>query len=213
LAGGNSGPYPFDRASGERLAKQLDDLVAEVGGSVLLTTSARTLPETTDALVEGLKSPSLVYRWKKNDPDNPFFAFLGLADRVVVTADSVSMMAEACVTGRPVYLFDTGEGRTSMKDNPWLDGQAGMRSAAAKNDKEPAALGLNRWHIKAHIYRLTMRLGPERLTRDIRIVQQLLIDSDRAVWLGDGHPKAESRPLEDMQRAVDRVRLLFDTTS
>ena len=213
LAGGNSGPYPFDRASGERLAKQLDDLVAEVGGSVLLTTSARTLPETTDALVEGLKSPSLVYRWKKNDPDNPFFAFLGLADRVVVTADSVSMMAEACVTGRPVYLFDTGEGRTSMKDNPWLDGQAGMRSAAAKNDKEPAALGLNRWHIKAHIYRLTMRLGPKRLTRDIRIVQQLLIDSDRAVWLGDGHPKAESRPLEDMQRAVDRVRLLFDTTS
>ena len=48
--------------------------------------------------------------------------FLGLADRVIVTADSVSMMTEACVTERPVYLYDTGEGMTSMKDNPWLDG-------------------------------------------------------------------------------------------
>ena len=222
LAGGNSGPYPFDRASGERLARQVDDLVREVGGSVLLTTSARTLDETTDALVEELQSPSLVYRWKKNDPDNPFFAFLGLADRVVVTADSVSMMAEACVTGRPVYLFDTGEGRTSMKHNPWLDGQATTTTTLSGTDgddsadvepsanAEPAALGLNRWHLKAHIYRMTMRLGPERLTRDIRIVQKLLVDSGRAIWLGDGHPKAESRPLEDMERAVERVRLLFD---
>ena len=54
-----------------------------------------------------------------------------------------------------------------------------------------------------------MRLGPQRLTRDIRIVQRLLIDSDRAVWLGDGHPKALPRPLEDMPRAVARVRALF----
>jgi hypothetical protein len=55
-----------------------------------------------------------------------------------------------------------------------------------------------------------MRLGPRRLTRDIRIVQQLLIDSDRAIWLGDGRPKLESRPLEDMRRAVARVQELFD---
>jgi mitochondrial fission protein ELM1 len=224
LAGGNSGPYPFDRTSGERLARQLDELVGEVGGSVLLTTSARTLDETTDALAQGIQSPSLIYRWQKNDPDNPFFAFLGLADRVVVTADSVSMMAEACVTGRPVYLFDTGEGRTSMKDNPWFDGMAERAPAPPRGDGETAPdddamneespeTGLNRWHLKAHVYRLTMRLGPERLTRDIRIVQQLLIDSDRAVWLGEGHPKAESRPLEDMRRAVDRVHQLFDSTS
>jgi mitochondrial fission protein ELM1 len=207
LAGGNSGPYPFDRASGERLAKQVDELARELGGSVLLTTSARTLDETTEALIKNIESPSLIYRWKKNDADNPFFAFLGLADHVVVTADSVSMMAEACVSGRPVYLFDTGEGRTSMKHNPWLDGMADPMNGDA------ATIGLNRWHLKAHLYRLTMRLGPERLTRDIRIVQQLLVDSGRAIWLGDGHPKANSRPLEDMQRAVGRVRRLFDEES
>ena len=201
LCGGNSGPYPFDRASGERLARQADALASEFGGSLLVTTSARTLGETTEGLFSGIQSPSILYRWQKDDPDNPFFAFLGLADRVIVTADSVSMMAEACVTERPVYLYDTGEGRTSMKENPWLDGIA--------QDGNSSSSRLNRWHLKAHIYRITMRLGPQRLTRDIRIVQQLLVDTKRAVWLGDGHPNAEPPPLEDMARAVARVKGLF----
>ncbi len=205
LAGGNSGPYPFNRASGERLARELNQLVAELGGSLLVTTSARTLDETTDALFDGIAAPSILYRWKKGDPDNPFFAFLGLADRVVVTADSVSMMTEACATGRPVYLYDTGEGITSMKHNPWLDGEGGSGDVAG----EAGSSAFDRWHLKAWIYRLTMRLGPQRLTRDIRIVQQLLVDSERAIWLGDGHPKGLPRPLDDMPRAVARVRALF----
>ena len=122
---------------------------------------------------------------------------------MIVTADSVSMMTEACATGRPVYFYDTGEGRTSMKENPWLDG-------LAEEEGEPGGFKLSRWHLKAHIYRLTMRLGPQRLTRDIRIVQRLLIDSHRAVWLGDGHPETNPPPLEDLSRAVARVRALFE---
>ena len=204
LCGGNSGPYPFDRASGERLAAAADALAQEFGGSLLVTTSKRTLDETTEALFSNITSPSILYRWKPDDDDNPFFAFLGLADRVIVTADSVSMMAEACVTGRPVYLYDTGEGMTSMKDNPWLDGEKGAKANAG----DPK-MGFNRWHLKAHVYRWTMRLGPQRLTRDIRIVQQLLIETKRAVWLGDGHPDAAPAPLEDMDRAVERVKALF----
>ena len=205
LCGGNSGPYPFDRASGERLAAAADALAKELGGSLLVTTSKRTLDETTAALFRGIESPSILYRWKPDDPDNPFFAFLGLADRVIVTADSVSMMAESCVPERPVYLYDTGEGMTSMKDNPWLDGQKGARAKAS----DPK-VGFSRSHLKAHIYRFAMRVGPQRITRDIRIVQQLLIDTKRAVWLGDGHPESSPPPLQDMGRAVARVKELFE---
>ena len=128
-------------------------------------------------------------------------------------SDSVSMMAEACATGRPVYLFDTGEGRTSMKHNPWLDGVAEIPDQDMGHELEngePNGFGLSRWHLKAHIYRMTMRLGPERLTRDIRIVQKLLVDTNRAVWLDDGNPSNDSRPLEDVERAVARVRQLFE---
>ena len=203
LAGGNSGPYPFDRASGERLARMADELASELGGSLLVTTSARTLPETVDAMFSNIQSPSILYEWKKDDPENPFFAFLGLADRVIVTADSVSMMTEACATGRPVYLYDTGEGITSMKNNPFLDGHA------SGGEVQGGPAPLNRWHLKAHVYRTTMRLGPQRLTRDIRIVQQLLIDTKRAVWLGDGHTAPVPPPLRDIERATERVRALF----
>ncbi len=203
LAGGNSGPYPFDRSSGQRLAAQSDALAREFGGSLLVTTSARTLEETTDALFSSIESPSLLYKWKKDDPDNPFFAFLGLADHVVVTADSVSMMTEACATDRPVYLYDTGQDRTSMKHNPWLDGDS------SAGEDTPSGLGFNRWHLKAHIYRLTMRLGPQRLTRDIRIIQRLLVDTKRAAWLEDGPSDAAPTPLRDVERAVERVRALF----
>lgn len=196
LAGGSSGPYPFDVASGQRLARQASELAARDGGSLLVSTSARTAPATTEALFEGVTCPSYLYRWMPNVSDNPYFGFLGLADALVVTADSVSMMTEACSTGRPVYLFDTGEGRTSMRDAP------------AQGDAE--RLRLSRSHVKAFVYRTTMKTGPRRLTRDIRIVQSLLVESGRAAWLGDGRPSPEAPPLLDLERAVERVHALFE---
>ncbi|HJT99539.1 MAG TPA: ELM1/GtrOC1 family putative glycosyltransferase, partial [Rhodanobacteraceae bacterium] len=39
------------------------------------------------------------------DGDNPYAGFLGWADRIVVTPDSVNMISEACATGKPVYTF------------------------------------------------------------------------------------------------------------
>src|SRR5581483_6510369 len=38
--------------------------------------------------------------------ENPYFGLLGLADAVAVTADSVSMVSEAAVTGKPVYILE-----------------------------------------------------------------------------------------------------------
>ncbi len=201
LAGGNSGPYPFDRPSGERLAEMATQLARHQGGSLLVSTSARTPSETTDALFSGINCPAYLYRWEPDSPDNPYFGFLGLADSLIVTADSVSMMAEACSTGRPVYLYDTGEGVNSM------------RFYWERGEKMPGRRGWRRFHrytMKAFVYRQSMKWGPTRWTRDIRIVQRGLVDSGRAVWLGDGVPKAEAPPLRDVERAVDGVRALFD---
>ncbi len=35
---------------------------------------------------------------------------LALADAIVVTSDSVSMVSEACATGKPVHVFSIGGG-------------------------------------------------------------------------------------------------------
>ncbi len=37
---------------------------------------------------------------------NPYLAMLAAADAIVVTADSVNMVGEACATGKPVLVFD-----------------------------------------------------------------------------------------------------------
>jgi mitochondrial fission protein ELM1 len=201
LAGGPSGPYPFDAASGAKLARQASELAEKRGGSLLVTTSARTPAATIDALFGGITVPALLYRWHRGDPENPFFGFLALADAIIVTADSVSMMTEACATGRPVYFYDTGEGKTSMRVPP-----------------APPSRPLAWWHrlspayARALVYRWTMHAGPTRWTRDIRIVQQRLVESGRAAWLGDGEPAGRPPPLEDVSRAAARVRALFDSS-
>ena len=38
--------------------------------------------------------------------ENPYFAMLGLADYILVTSDSASMVSEACATGKPVHIID-----------------------------------------------------------------------------------------------------------
>ena len=116
MIGGNSGPFSFDRAAGERLARQASALANARGGSLLVSTSARTQPPAVDAFMEAVSRAAHIYRWQKGDPDNPYFAFLGLASEIVVTGDSMSMLAEACATHKRVHIFDLGEGRYAMRE-------------------------------------------------------------------------------------------------
>jgi len=200
IIGGNSGPYSFDLRAAERLAKQASALAERLGGSLLVTTSARTAPESAAAFCRHVTAPSYVYEWKQGDPDNPYFAFLGLADEVVVTGDSMSMLAEACATRKPVHIFDLGEGDKAMRRQP---------------EAAPGVTVMTRRvqlaHLWAFLYRTMMRFGPERLSRDIRIIHEYLTDTGRAVWLGESFPAERQLPqLDCLGRAVARVRALFD---
>jgi hypothetical protein len=199
LVGGPSGPYPFDAEAGARLGAQSSALASKLGGSLLLTTSARTPAAASEALRAGIRVPAWCHRWAPGGVDNPYFGFLGLADQLVVTADSMSMMTEACATGKPVHLFDTGVGRTAMH---------------ARAGAEPPPLSLRELFdprlLHGVVYRQTLRFGPRRLTRDIRIIQRRLVESGRAVWLGEGSPASAPPRLEDVPRTVARVRALFE---
>ena len=102
LVGGSSGPYVFDEAAAARLGREASALARSLGGSLLVSTSARTKPAAVDALFAAIDVPSYQHRWTAGDRQNPYLGFLGLADRLIVTADSISMIAEAVATGRPV---------------------------------------------------------------------------------------------------------------
>jgi uncharacterized protein len=81
------------------------------GGSVLATASRRTGAPATAALAAALEGvPHRLHRWGDAGP-NPYLGFLAWADAVVVTADSVSMLSEACATAAPVFVATREEGR------------------------------------------------------------------------------------------------------
>jgi mitochondrial fission protein ELM1 len=203
LMGGNSGPYALDRRAGERLGREASALARRLGGSLLITTSARTPASALAGLTSSIDVPHYFFGWKPGKTENPYFAFLGLADQIVVTADSMSMIAEACATGKPVHLFDLGEGAYSMRASLGLPGER----------KPGPRLDPRRWLGEAGLstafYRFLVRHLPRRLGRDIRLVHARMVSSGRARWLGDDAVPSATPPLADLDRAVQRVLALF----
>jgi mitochondrial fission protein ELM1 len=103
LVGGADKDTRFDADVAARLGRSVSEIANRSGGSLLVTTSRRT-PQQGLALVSCLTAPAFVHVWTP-EGRNPFFGFLGLADYIVVTGDSVSMCTEACATGKPVFIF------------------------------------------------------------------------------------------------------------
>lgn len=192
LLGGDSGPYLFDTASARQLARQVSELARSRSASLLVTSSARTPQDALEAFEAALSAPYQLHRYGQGD--NPYRAFLGLAEAVVVTGDSISMVTEACASGRPVFLFPFGHGRWAMRPDA------------------PVAPRLPWWHrrrFKAWRSDLALRVAPQRLRRDIRPMHRALIDGGHAAWLGETlrHPPP---PLPDeLARTVARVKALL----
>jgi mitochondrial fission protein ELM1 len=197
IIGGNSGPYTFGPRAARRLGAAASRMVRKSGGSLLVTTSSRTPGPALEILEEAFTEPAEIHRWNPATEDNPYTAFLGLADAIIVTGDSIAMLSEACATGKPVYIFDTGTGTWSMQG-----GEKERAEGKIEGEGYDFSLG-------ALFYRLLMRFGPMRLSRDIRLVHDWLVSNGHAAWLGERFPGTEPPPLDDMQRAVERVQRLL----
>ncbi|ODR96925.1 hypothetical protein AUC70_14215 [Methyloceanibacter stevinii] len=101
LLGGESRAFSFPPEAGARFGASLAAAARETGGSLLITPSRRTRPDTLRAVAEAVADvPHVVW---DGTGENPYLAFLSLADAIVVTEDSVNMVTEATGTGKPVY--------------------------------------------------------------------------------------------------------------
>jgi mitochondrial fission protein ELM1 len=104
LVGGPVRAVGMPPALAHTIGRQVAGLAVSLGGTVMATTSRRTGDEASDALAAGLgPAMHVLYRWGEPD-ENPYMGFLATADAIVVTADSVSMLSEACSTEAPVYV-------------------------------------------------------------------------------------------------------------
>jgi mitochondrial fission protein ELM1 len=106
LVGGPATPIRFDAADGSRLLRRITELKRTLGGSLLIAYGPRTPNPVREILELGLSGDRAhrVFGWPPQQP-NPYPAVLALADRFLVTCDSASMIADACVTGKPVEIF------------------------------------------------------------------------------------------------------------
>jgi hypothetical protein len=112
LIGGANKAY---RLSLRRLG-EIADAVAGVlrtqGGSALVTPSRRTGAAGIGLLRDRLDNLPVAI-WE-GCGENPYFAYLALADAFMVTADSVSMISEAAATGKPVHILDLDGGNAKF---------------------------------------------------------------------------------------------------
>ncbi len=202
LVGGPTWPFVFDRD----VARTLGDTIAsltEEGGAVFVTTSRRTPADVADFLQTNLPARARLFRWKDaRSDDNPYEALLALADRFVVTADSISMQVEVARLARPMKIVPlpmTWRGR--------LDTVRRRVTAHLCEPEEPAGAA----HLRAGLARAGYRLGLVRQTRDFARLHARLIERGLAAPLDAPWPTPAAADVaeNDLEVVLRRIRGLF----
>ncbi|PZP39951.1 MAG: hypothetical protein DI585_02405 [Pseudomonas fluorescens] len=146
LVGGASKHGAFGADEAKELIKSLAKPLKGQDAGLLVTTSRRSGQEVVEAVEKALKDSGVAhFLWSPEEGgprDNPYLAYLALADAIVVTADSVSMVSEAASAGKPVYIY--GEEKSVPKKfrayytalnkqgrARWWQGQFNLRAPAA----------------------------------------------------------------------------------
>jgi mitochondrial fission protein ELM1 len=134
LLGGDNRVYRLTLPRMAALADRLAEL-ARAGYGIAVTPSRRTSAEGQALLRQRLAGLS-AYVWDGSG-DNPYFGLLGLADTLLVTGDSVSMVSEAAATGKPVHVIELEGGSAKFARF-----HAAMRAAGITR---PFAGAIERW--------------------------------------------------------------------
>jgi hypothetical protein len=191
LVGGSSRPHRFTISTAERLARAVSTSAEEAGGSLLVTFGPRAAPEAAAAFEAAITSPAYIHvaRSHANSAQgNPYRAYLRLADRLIVTSDSASMIAEAAQTEKPVEVFPIPK-RMDMRS------AIGLRMARRAKRDDP--LG-----------RLSKMLLDTGLVTSVRDLDRYHEELRAAGMLGGGHAAA-TRQVQEFETAVASARALI----
>jgi len=106
LIGGSTARQAFTLEHGRGLLDCLRQVRSD--GTALAIVPSRRTPRVVDEMLRhAFAQDAGVFHWDMAG-DNPYRGVLALADRLVVTSDSVSMISEALATSATVEIFDFG---------------------------------------------------------------------------------------------------------
>ncbi|MGH0032665.1 MAG: ELM1/GtrOC1 family putative glycosyltransferase, partial [Myxococcota bacterium] len=180
---------------------------ARCGGSLLVTTSRRLSAASTRALADAVPDAALVHAWRPDDPDNPYLGLLAWADALVITADSESMLAEACSLGKPVFVAALPVRRSFRLLSllrEWVWRRSLGKPAGPRGTPRPQQ-GLELWCARA------IERGWVRPTRDLDRLHTSLEAHGAARPFHDDAEPFEPKALDDRAAAVAAVRELMGT--
>ena len=191
LVGGSTWPFVLDARAAVHLGQQASQLAASENGSLLLTSGPRTSLEAIAAMTSALDVPAHIHSFGQNQ-ENPYAAMLALCDSFIVTGDSVSMISEACKTGKPVYIFDVPRRRGGI---PAIANSLGQ----LRHGDGLLARGLSKMATSGV-------LSPPR---NVRRFHERIIQAGYAAWLGTEGKFAKMPPKDELAATVRRVEDLF----
>ena len=123
LVGGDGAGYVFKDADWHAFAGGLAALAHREGARLLLTTSRRTGAAAETLLRENLPAELLADAvWWSQAPRKVMRDFLAAAQAIIVTEDSLSMVAESLYAGRPVLSIAPAVAQPNANDGAALCG-------------------------------------------------------------------------------------------
>jgi len=207
LVGGPSRQYQLNEKTAWRMGKEVQAFAAAAGGSVFAITSRRTGSQATNALQDGLGPSGHLYEWRAHDSDNPYVSYLALADVLVVTGESESMLAESSATDKPLYIYPLPHRKGRWwRLSQWIADRAQDRPINKRGTVRPQQ-GLE--YFCGRLIERGIILPPRNLTK----LHQSLIDRGVAHMFGDPLELAARLPFRETEEIAAQVKALLGFSS
>ena len=200
MVGGPTNPFVYnDSVTGKLIEAALQ--VCGQGGTAYLTTSRRTPAAAVTTLRANLPPCAKLFEWSAdgNSTGNPYMGLLGLADRFIVTGDSISMLVEVARLGKPLEILPLPVGFFGAVDH--------SRRTLARWLFAPASAGW-RNRLRNRGARLAYHSHFIRHTRHYPGFHQKLVDLGLASWFGQPLRPPTGHYCDDVAEVVRRIRIL-----
>jgi mitochondrial fission protein ELM1 len=203
LAGGSSAHHQLTPAAARQLGRDVVALAA--GREVLAITSPRTGADAAAALAEGLGDRGQLCLFEDGGEENPYLGYLALADAIVATGESESMLGEAVAAGVPVYIYPLAKKPASFNQRfgEWVRRRAYARPLKRGKGSVRPQTGLEALCARA------LARGLVRIHRDLDEFHRSLVRCGVARMFGSPLETGPRRPLREVDAAVDRVRAML----
>lgn len=198
MVGGPTNPFVYNKWVADRLIES-SIKICETGGTPYFTTSRRTPSSVVQKLKAGIPPGAQLFEWTPDASDNPYLGLLGLADRFIVTGDSISMMVEVVRLGKPLEILPLPCGFLGTLDQ--------LRRSAARWLFDPGT-DLTKHRLRRLLARMAYHSRFVRHTRHYPGFHQMLVDLELASYAGqDSHAPKRKAP-DNVGEVVQRIQTI-----